>query len=137
MKATNVIRWICVAPVAIAGWYATVFSGMFLLSLLNDWCPYGEVVSGLCNAPWFKYADNILFPVFAGLSASFVVLLASWVAPTRKMIIAVVAYVSGAVIAVSMGIKLGAWLELAAAMGAGLVIVFLVYRRQQDARTIA
>jgi len=131
MKTIAIIRWICVVPAAVISWYAVLIIGMITLSLINDFCPYGEVVSGLCFATWYDYAEQIIIIIFVGFSAALVVLTASWVAPGKKALVAVIVFLCGLLIALLLTIHLGSWWELAAAISAGLLAVWQVHRKQR------
>ena len=136
MKWLEVIRWLSVIPSAIVGWYIALVVGMAAHSGLNDRCPYGEVVSGMCDSTWFNRAEKIVIPFFVGLSAVLVVLMATLAAPTKKCSVAKVAFAVGLIIAAALAFGIGEWSEFIVACGAGLATSFLVCRRQR-ARTLA
>jgi hypothetical protein len=131
MKITNAIRWILLLPTALVAWYAVVALGMILLSAMNDWCPFGEVVSDMCYGPFIHYATESIILGVAGLSAFVVVFVASKAAPNFKLVVAVGAFACGGAIAAFLAVRLEAWLELTAALAAGSVGVVRQYARRQ------
>lgn len=136
MKWIEVLRWASVVPAAMIGWYIALFTGIAVHSELNNFCPYGEVVSGMCSSAWFSRAEKVVIPLFVGLSALLVILMATLAAPARKCGIAKVAFAIGLIVAMILAVNLGMWAEFVAAFGSGLVASFWVCRRQR-ARTLA
>jgi hypothetical protein len=118
-------RWLGVIPSSIVAWYAMFILGLFILSGFNDHlCPPEKLVSGQCMAWWYSYAEQATIYLFVGLSAFFVVVCAAIVAPSQRMYVAWVAYLSGFLVAVYFVSQTSALGEFVSAIFAGLLGVF-------------
>lgn len=124
----KLLRWFAVIPSAILGWYVVFTSGLLLVSAISSLCPPEEIISGLCGAWWYPYAERtvILFSVAA--SAFLVVVCAAVVAPANRVNIAWAAFVSGALVATYFLSQTSAVMEFVLAILAGLLGVFSVAR---------
>src|SRR5262249_23392653 len=110
------VRWIAVIPAAVAAWYAALFLGLLLLPPIGSFCPKDDIVSGMCVAWWYPYAERTVIVSCVGLSALFVVLVAAAVAPAYRTRVAWVAYCAGFLVAVNFAWQTGAVAEFVAAV---------------------
>lgn len=123
----SVLRWLCVAPAAIAGWLLALVIALAVLGLVDSLCPPEEMVSGMCGAPWYPLASRAVVCFGAGLSALLVVGLAAWVAPSHRRVVAWASFGLGAAIAIVLaGVASDVFsAELLSALGGGLLGVAL------------
>ncbi|MFY0666336.1 MAG: hypothetical protein JXQ97_17070 [Natronospirillum sp.] len=119
-------RWLAVIPSSIIAWYAMFILGMFVLFGINYLCPPEDIVSGQCMAWWYSYAEQSTIYLFVALSAFFVVVCAAIVAPSHRMYVAWVAYLSGFLVAVYFVSQTSTVGEFVSAILAGLLGVFSV-----------
>ena len=126
-----VLRWLAVLPASIAAWFAALFVGMHLHSVVGSFCPPELVVSGQCTAAWYPMADKIVVCVAVALSAAVVVVTAAFVAPSHRAGIARLALALGIAVAAVMAIPSGLYWELASAVAAGIGAVLLVSARER------
>lgn len=122
----NLWRWIGVLPAALAGWLLGLATGLFLYGRLASLCPADQMVSGLCGASWYPLASQAVVCFGAALAAFLVVLLPSLVAPSHRITVAWVAFVSGAILAAVLAWLAASPAELASALAAGLLAVWAV-----------
>ena len=125
---TRVLRWIALLPVAVAGWYLAMVLGMMTLGLVDQFCPEGLMVSGQCTAGWYDWVQGAIFYLFIALSAVLVVLLAALIAPAHRRRVAWVAFLLGAAMAVLMALLTPSFVDLLAALVAGLATALWVQR---------
>ena len=124
------LRWIAVVPAAVAGWWLVVVVAITLHGLVFSFCAPEDVVSGACVAPWFSQFESALLYFAVALSATLVVLVPTIMAPAHRRLIAWVAYLVGAIVALSIG---GLSMELAIAVASGFIAAVLassVYARK-------
>lgn len=129
MNRADWTRWIAAIPAAVAGWWLVVFAAIALHGLAFSFCPPDDVVSGACVAPWFSRFETGLVYASVALSAVLVVVLPAVVVPAHRALIAWIAYIAGAVVAVSIGRSAT---HIVVALAAGLVaavVVSKVYAR--------
>lgn len=119
----TLLRWIAVVPAALLGWYMAFLAGLALLSAATNLCPAESMVSGACVAPWFRYAEALIFCVSVALAAFLVVVLPVLVAPRWRSTVAWVAFVAGLMVAVYFVVYTAALLEFVSAVVAGLLSV--------------
>jgi hypothetical protein len=124
------LRWLLVIPAGWAGWIVAALATMAADGLVPRLCPADEVVSGVCVAPWAPYAEKAIIAGGAGLAGALVVLFAALMAPAHRGAVAVLAFGAGLVAALYMAVMADAYAELAAAVGAGLLVVWWVRRRR-------
>lgn len=123
----RVLRWIAVIPACILAWYAAaLFAGIYVLGVVDSFCPPELVVSGMCTASWYPAAERTVICFGVGLSALFVIVTAAAVSPTHKIFVSRLALGVGCVVAGIMGVMASAYLELIAAILAGICALFLV-----------
>jgi hypothetical protein len=112
-----------------------LFAGIYLDGVLFSFCPPNLVAYGMfCDAEWFPAAERSLICFGAASSAVLVVLTAAFVAPSRKIVVALIALAVGAVVAAAMAIPHGKYAEFLSAVTAGALAalaVALVVRRSQ------
>jgi lysylphosphatidylglycerol synthetase-like protein (DUF2156 family) len=112
-------------PAAAAGaWAVAIAVGVVLHDLIERMCPPEDFVSGLCTAPWFPFAERVVFCVSAALAAGLIVVACTFAAPRRRTVVAVVVLIIGTVAALAMAIAADAYLELLAAVGTGALAVW-------------
>ncbi len=134
------IRWVLVPPSALFGFYLAFFGSLYLLGLMERFCPEEEIISETCMAQWYLLAENAMISFGAALAAVFVVLFPSLLAPNYRFRVAVMAYCLGALAAVWLGgrslvailrfpFDSSVWAmagPMFAALGAGLITVFFL-----------
>ena len=129
------LRWLLVAPFAIAVWYVVLVAGVFVHSALETrLCPPQELVSGACGNPRVITILQIVVYVFVALSAVAVEVVAVATAPAHRDIIAWGTFAFGAAFAALLGAEGRQWGEAGAAIGAGLVTAICLHRVTRDAR---
>jgi hypothetical protein len=124
------IRWVAVVPAAVAGWWIVVVVAIALHGLVFSFCAPEDVVSGACVAPWFLRFESALLNCSVALSAILVVLVPTVIAPAHRRLVAWGSYVSGAIVALSIG---GLPIQMIVALVAGFIAAFLassVYARR-------
>ncbi len=94
------IRWLLIVPISIVSFYFPLLLMMLIYSLLSDWCPWGEPISGLCPMPLGIHISLIC--VGAALAAALIVVLGSFTAPTYRARVAWILYACGSVVALFM-----------------------------------
>ena len=99
------LRWLAVIPAAFAGWLLAFVAVAGVHRLLLVLCPVESIVSGTCEADWFRSAESILMFCFSALAAVLVVVLPTLIAPSRRRAVAVLALIGGAACAVWLGIR--------------------------------
>lgn len=117
----TLLRWIAVIPAGLLGWYIAFLAGFALLSGATNLCPAESMISGLCIAPWFHYAEAVIFCASTALAAFLVVTLPALVAPRRRSAVAWMAYVAGLMVAVYFVVYTAALLEFVSAVAGGLL----------------
>jgi hypothetical protein len=100
MNRMRVLRWALVPVAAAAAWSASFFVGLLLLDAVGRLCPKSQIVSGLCIAPWWPYAEAAVFCVSAAIAAASIVIASSLTAPLHRARVAAVVYAAGVVWAV-------------------------------------
>ena len=117
------IRWISIIPACVFTWWAVVLFGLYVLTVVEGYCPPNEMVSGCCMAWWYPYAERVVIVSSVGLSAFMVVVCATVIAPASRLLVAWIAYLFG------MGVALYFWLQTdattefrAAAVGGGIAV---------------
>ena len=115
----NTLRWLLVPVAALGAWGASILIGATLLDLVTRLCPAEQMVSGLCTAPWWPYAERTVFCVSAAIAAALVVAATTLTAPSHRRIIAIVVFLAGLAFAVFFAVAAGAYLELVAAAASG------------------
>lgn len=123
VTAIVLLRWIAVVPAGLLGWYIGFLVGVALLSAAINLCPAESMVSGACIAPWFRYAEVLIFCVSVALAAFLVVALPALVAPRWRPAVAWVAFVVGLIVAIYLVVYTGTFLEFVSAVVAGLLSV--------------
>ena len=134
------LRWILVPVVAVLAWYAA----MLTVAMLNwlywqfDYpCSYELVTSGGCPAAgpdWLKRYTDVLASTGAALSALYVVIGCTWLAPSHKRRTTLVVFGLGALTAGVLGRSLKMYLPMALAILVGAFTAAFIYRRHSVAR---
>ncbi len=132
----SLIRWILVFPAAVGAWYVALFLAMALLTGLDHLCPREQIVSGMCMAPWYPGAFEVLFCFGAGIAAALVVVTCTLIAPSYKRRIAVATFLAGSVVAVVMGFTTHAYAALITSIVAGAIVLCVILMRHFP-RTLA
>lgn len=123
------LRWLLVIPGAWLAWYAALVSGIVAHTALEALCPPEQVISGMCTARWFHYAERAVFCAGAGLAAALILLATTLLAPSHRSAVAAVTLAMGSVTALVMGILASAYAELITALVVGgLTTVWLMRR---------
>jgi hypothetical protein len=52
------VRWLLLIPGAWLAWSVALVSGIAVHSALESLCPPERVISGMCTATWFRYAEK-------------------------------------------------------------------------------
>jgi hypothetical protein len=129
------LRWLLVIPGAWAAWYVALLTGIAVHSALEMLCPPEDIVSGMCTAQWFRYAERVAFCAGAGLAAALVLLTSTLIAPTHRARVAAIILAVGCVAALAMGILANAYAELVSAVAVGaLTTAWLLRCRWVQAR---
>lgn len=128
-KAMKTIRWILVPVAGFAGYYLAMLSGMALFFLGTALCPKDQISSGMCGAPWFpQYMRAIMF-AGPSLAATFMILGASFTAPSHRRIVAAATLALGSGLALAIG-RRGFFLAPAAlSVLVGGILTALIWRR--------
>jgi hypothetical protein len=125
------VRWLMVAPASLLAWVVTLFVGIFFSAYVETLlCPPEDFISGYCDNEMVRTTVNLVFSVFAGLSAVAVILAAVVTAPANKTYVAWVSLVIGSAIAISM---LGISKDCAVAIAGGtLAAAITMYFRKRE-----
>jgi hypothetical protein len=124
----RIVRWLLILPAAIAAWYLALIIGLVLHSGLDALCPPDQVISGICEAPWYVYAEDALIAFGAALAAVLVMVACTLLAPSHRRQTAIAAFVLGAMAAIMMGASTEAYGAMAAAIGAGALLLVILLR---------
>lgn len=125
---STIIRWIFLVPVTWAAWYTAVFLGIAILAAGEAFCPAGRVVSGWCNANWYSIFESVVI-FSSSLSAIFVVMVGSYMAPTHRSFVAKLVFITGSAVAIFMATETQAYLALAGTLVCGLGSLWVVVKR--------
>jgi hypothetical protein len=125
---SNSLRWLGIAPAALAGWYLAIAIGLYVHGLLDSFCPPDDVVSGMCLASWYPLASRVVICFGAALAAFLVVVASAFVAPSHRYRVAWIAFAIGAGVALVMSVAASTYMELFVALTAGLFAVWIVRR---------
>jgi hypothetical protein len=125
---SRVIRWILILPAAVAAWYAALFISIALYRGLDALCPFGQIVSGRCSAPWFLDGSDLFIALGAALAAVLVMIACTLLAPTHKRHVAIATFAVGTVAAVMMGWNILAAATMTAIIAGAIVLVILLWR---------
>ena len=129
------IRWLLVAPFAIAAWYVVFVVGVVTYTAVEEHlCPPDQFVSGACVNDRVMTILQVVVYAFIALSAVAVVIVAVSTAPAHRDIVAWGTFVFGAALAVLVGAEGRAYGEMATAIIAGLVTTVVAVRRASNAR---
>lgn len=129
MGKIEIIRWLFVGPIAVFGFYLSLFLGIALYSVLNYICPNDQMVSGVCTAPWFKTVVDALLILCPVLGAILVITLSFYIAPKYKTHISKLVYLIGCGIAFYFAYISSNWWAFLAVCLAGLMTVILINKR--------
>jgi hypothetical protein len=125
----TILRWLLMPVAAFAAWAVSLFVGLLLHEAAIRLCPGSQMVSGLCVAPWWSYADTAVLCAGAAVAAATIVIACSLTAPSHRRTAAVVVFAIGFVWALALAIAGNAYLALIAAGAAGVLAVRWVWRR--------
>lgn len=143
------LRWLLVAALGACGFWVAVGVTLALYSGAFALCPKEEIVSGMCDAPWFDAAERAAILSGPAVGAAWTVALPAWVAPRRRARVAWLMFALGAAFTVGIVLEpyarrperglmaplamLGAPAFSALLVGAGVAV--LVSRRAARARS--
>jgi hypothetical protein len=123
------MRWALI-PVAIGGaWLASIGIGVAIFSVLGHTCPESQMVSGVCVAPWWPYAEEACLSLSAAIAAANVVLAASLTAPGGRRRVAWITYSVGLLVAWIFAEVISDPYPLAAAAVAGALAVWWIRKQ--------
>jgi hypothetical protein len=124
----EILRWFLVIPSAFAGWYAALFISIFLYAVADtvadSLCPPELMSSRGCQASWHDPLIDGLVIFGSSLSAVFVVMFSVLVAPKKRILVAKVIYIGGAIFALYAVYETSAW---GAFFGTIISGAFLIY----------
>ena len=132
----KIFRWIMVIPSAYVGWYSVLIIGIGFYQLGISFCPENEMDSGICVANWWMIYEKIIFVLFAGLSAMSAVTIPTYVAPSYKYQVAIIAFLIGVILAIWFASIGGLWLELSAAILFGGITLTIILKHIQKSSDI-
>ncbi|MGE0861326.1 MAG: hypothetical protein AB7I01_13895 [Gammaproteobacteria bacterium] len=124
-KRRVALRWAAIVPVALVLWYATLALAMALNALLLRFCPQTSLLGDYCTADWSRPAERAIAVCCAGLAALLVVLGSAYVAPAYRLRVALLLFVIGVGVSVSMIGQLAAVPEFVAVVLGGLLGVLV------------
>jgi len=81
-------------------WYTVLFLGLAGVSVIDSFCPPELVVSGACTAAWHAPAVDALVLLCTAIAAVGIVIVPALVAPSRRLLVAGLAYACGTAFAV-------------------------------------
>jgi hypothetical protein len=113
------LRWALVPVAAVVAWAGSLVLGLLLHDVATRLCPESQMVSGLCVAPWWPYADAAVLAVSATFAAASIVIACALTAPSHRGRVVVAVYVIGAIWAVLLAIAGAAYLALPCAAAGG------------------
>jgi hypothetical protein len=122
------LRWILMPVACVTVWFLAMVIGIIMLEIAESLCPDDQMVSGLCDAPWWGPVEKGVFCFSTGLSAVLVVLAGFFVAPAARVIVAWIAFGAGSIVALWMAAGGSVWAECVSAIAAGLLTSFLLMR---------
>ena len=105
-------------------WAVALAFGLVLYQLVESFCPAEQMISGMCVAPWFRYAAAAVFCVSAGVAAVLILVACTFMAPSHRPVVAGVVFVVGAMVALAMAVAASAFGELATALGVGALVTW-------------
>ena len=117
----HLIRWICVIPFAILGWYLCLFAGLFAMGVLDWLCPRELIVSGYCTAEWYSFGQEAFIVAFSSLSAAVVILFASFMSPANKKKVAITTFIIGVLVSIFLIFQTSSWHLLLGPIIVGLI----------------
>lgn len=121
------LRWLLVVPGAWAAWYVALFAGITVHGALESLCPPEQVVSGMCTAWWFHYAERAVICAAAGLAAALILLTCALIAPSHRSRVVALTLAAGSLVALAMAVLAAAYAEFITAVAVGgLVTVWLL-----------
>ena len=133
MRATSVLRWVAVVPAAILAWFLTLLVAVPLLALPVRGCLSSDGPKPMfCG--WFPLGGRELAYFGAGLSAVVVVVVAAYIAPSHRRIVAWLVLLVGAAYAGLVGYVYGFATEALIAIACGVISAALVSRRERRTR---
>jgi hypothetical protein len=130
-----ITRWLLVLPLGVAGVFAGFAVAIALVSLAERVCPAEMLVSGMCIAPWYRFAETGAYCVGAVVGAACAVALPFLAAPSHKQGVALVALALGTAFAAwfLFGAGTSVALPFACAVGSGLLTARKALRRNASA----
>ena len=124
----TILRWALVVPAAWVAWAVALAIGLALYDFVQSFCPVEQMISGMCVAPWFRYASAAVFCIGAGLAAALILVACTLMAPTHRPRVALVVFVAGALAGLAMAIAASAFLELVTALVVGSLVTWRLRR---------
>ena len=127
----RLLRWLLLLPAVFLAWQISLLTGIAIFAVAESFCPQEQMVSDLCTAPWFRWAEAGVFMFGAALAATLMILTAVWLAPSHRTRVAWSVFIAGFLLAGYLGLATQAWAPFTAAVVAGSVTLSLVIRRQE------
>jgi hypothetical protein len=124
----NVLRWIAVAPITILGFAIGLFLSLLLHDGIKVLCSKDEMISGMCIAQWFHYAEITVFCFGAALTACLVIALAVLIAPSRRVGVALAVFGIGCMVAFKIALETTLVAASVTSVIAGLLGVYKVIK---------
>ena len=127
-KNIKIIRWILVIPAAVIAWYLALVISLFLLNLVEIYCPQEFTVSGACSASWTKAIFNVLVIFGAGLASILILVFSALMAPSKKILVSKVVFMGGVLFAIYAVHQTSAWGAFISAILCGTVTLIIQLR---------
>ena len=103
--------------------------GLIIMAVGDALCPSELMESGWCNARWYMEFFKSNFVFCASISAIFAVLAGSYMAPTRREMVAKLIYLSGSMFAIFFAIDSKQYIELVGALLSGLAATVFIIKQ--------
>ena len=123
------VRWLLLIPGAWLAWSVALVCRIAVHSALESLCPPEQVISGMCTATWFRYAERITIWAGAGLAAALDLHADSDRGRDDHAIVIVPTLCTGSIAALVMGVLSAAYAELASALAVGGLTTAWLLRR--------
>lgn len=116
---TAMLRWLALPPALFAACLLAILLGVGLHEVAIRFCPAQDMVSGVCMAAWFRYAEGGIITGCTGIAAAWMLVVSVLLAPSHRVAVASVVFGGGVAAAFYMAYASGAWGSFAAAVLAG------------------
>ena len=127
----RLLRWLLVPLLAPLGYIVAVLTVILLTQLLRRTCPPESVVSGACTASWYPDAELGAIALATALGAAVWVTLPALAAPSRRNLVAWIAFACGVLFAswLTFQVGLGFAVPFGSALVAGAIAALLITSR--------